>query len=128
LLQYVSTGSEDDIEFVIGILRAYEGSASILSVCRAIIATVPERSGIWNEVASAIETTGVVSGEYGFVQAFERKQNEISGWKNDEDARVRSFAQWLTEGLQRSIEHERQRADEGLALRKYRYGGSKDED
>lgn len=127
LLKYIGIGSEDDIEFVIGVLRAYEGSASILDVCKAIIKTVPERSRIWNEVAAAIETTGVVTGEYGMAQAFERKQHEISGWKNDEDDRVRAFAQWFTEGLQRLIEHERQRADEGLALRKYRYGVGKDE-
>lgn len=127
LLKYVETGSEDDIEFVIGVLRAYEGSVSILDVCKAIIKTVPEHSSIWNEIAAAIETTGFVTGEYGMVQAFERKQHEISNWKNDEDDHVRAFAQWLTEGLQRLIEQERQRADEGLALRKYRYGVGKDE-
>ncbi|WP_260431144.1 hypothetical protein [Burkholderia stagnalis] len=33
----------------------------------------------------------------------------------------------MTAGLQRQIEHERQRADEDLALRKYRYGVDKDE-
>lgn len=86
-----------------------------------------QRSHIWNEVAAAIETTGVVTGEYGMAQAFARKLQEISCWKNDEDDRVRAFAQWLTEGLQRLIEHEQQRADEGLALRKYRYGVGKDE-
>jgi hypothetical protein len=127
LLKYVATGSEDDIEFVIGVLRAYEGSASILEVCKAIIKTAPERSRIWNEVAAAIETTGVVTGEYGMVQAFERKQQDISAWKNDADDRVRAFAQWLTEGFQRMVDHERQRADEGLALRKYRYGVGEDE-
>lgn len=127
LLDYVGTGSEDDIEFVIGILRAYEGSSSILAVCKAIIMAVPERSRIWNEIAAAIETTRVVSGEYGMMQAFGRKLQEISGWENDDDDRVRAFAQWLTEGLQRRIVDERQRADEGLALRKYRYGVGKDE-
>lgn len=127
LLRYVRTGIEDDIEFVIGVLRAYEGSTLMLEVCKAIIMTVPERSRIWNEVAAAIETTGVVAGEYGMVQEFERKQQAISGWANDEDERVRAFTQWLTESLQRLIEHEQQRADEGLALRKYRYGVGKDE-
>lgn len=127
LLKYVETASEDDIEFVVGVLRTYEGSALILGVCKAIIKTVPERSRIWNEIAAAIETTGVVRGEYGIVEAYERKQQEISAWKNDENERVRAFAQWLTESLQRLVEHERQRADEGLALRKYRYGVDKDE-
>lgn len=125
LLQYVGAGDEDDIEFVIGVLHAYEGSASIQEVCKAIIKTVPEHSRIWSEVAAAIEATGVVSGELGMVHAIERKQQEISGWKGDQDERVRAFAQWLTEGLQSLIEQELQRADQGLALRKYRYGADK---
>ncbi|NML61422.1 hypothetical protein HHL21_10095 [Massilia sp. RP-1-19] len=126
LLKYVVAGTEDDIKFVIGVLRAYEGDPSILEVCKAIIRTVPERSPIWNEVAAAIETTGVVSGEYGMVEAFERKQHEISGWTHDEDSHVQAFSRWLTESLQRMIKLETERAGEGMALRKYRYGVGKD--
>ena len=127
LLRYVETEDDDDIAFVIGVLRAYEGSTSILEVCKAIIKTVPERSGIWSEVAATIEATGVVRGEYGMVEALERKQQEIVNWKNHENERIRAFAEWLTVGLQRQIEHERRRADGDLALRKYRYGVDKDE-
>lgn len=127
LLKYVDGGTEDDIKFVIGILSAYEGASSILEICKAIIRTVPEHSLIWNEIAATIETTGIVMGEYGFVEAYERKQHEISAWKSDENIHVQAFANWFTEDLQSMIEHERQRADEGLALRKYRYGVGKDE-
>ncbi|MEN2474818.1 hypothetical protein [Burkholderia sp. GS2Y] len=127
LLKYVQTENDDDIAFVIGVLRAYEGSTSILEICKAIIKTVPVRSGIWSEVAATIEATGVVRGEYGMVEALERKQQEILNWKDHENEHIRAFAEWLTVGLQRQIEHERQRADEDLALRKYRYGVDKDE-
>lgn len=85
------------------------------------------RSGIWSEVAAANEATGVVRGEYGMVEALEHKQQEILNWKDHENEHIRAFAEWLTVGLQRQIEHERQRADEDLALRKYRYGVDKDE-
>ena len=128
LLQYIKTGNDDDIEFVIGILGAYEGSTAILEVCKEIIKAVPEHSKIWNEVAAAIETTSIVRGEYGIVEAFECKLQGISGWMSDEDERVRNFAEWLTEGLQGLIKHERQRADQSMALRKYRYGVDKNED
>ena len=128
LLQYITTGNDDDLQFVIGILGAYEGSLEILGVCNEIIKAVPERSKIWNEVAAAIETTGVVRGEYGVVEAFEHKLQAISSWMSDEDERVRNFAEWLTEGLQSQIKHERQRVDQSIALRKYRYGVDKSED
>lgn len=128
LLKYVETSDDSNIKFVVGILRAYDGSAPVLGVCKAVIKIVPERSAFWNEIAAVIESTGVVTGEYGFVEAYEHKLAEISVWKDDSNSRVRDFAEWLTEGLCRTIAHERQRADEQLALRKYRYGEENSED
>lgn len=128
LLQYVKTGNDHDIEFVIGILRAYEGSPAILGVCKEIIKAVPEHSRTWNEVASAIESTGVVGGEYGMVDAYNRKLQQVSCWVSDEDERVRSFAGWFTDALHSLIEQERQRADQRIALRKYQYGSDQEED
>jgi hypothetical protein len=127
LLKLVQDGTQDDIDFVLAVIRAYGGGAPILEVCKAIIKVVPEMSPAWNELAAAMESTGVVTGEYGFVHAFERKRDEIVPWKNDDNARVRAFAEWLTDILERQIVQERERADEGLALRKYKYGVGKDE-
>eukprot|EP00456_Euglypha_rotunda_P091804 TRINITY_DN9660_c0_g1_i6.p1 TRINITY_DN9660_c0_g1~~TRINITY_DN9660_c0_g1_i6.p1 ORF type:complete len:907 (+),score=193.30 TRINITY_DN9660_c0_g1_i6:308-2722(+) len=122
LLKYVGTGSDDDTDFVISILRAYDGAAPILEVCKAIIKAAPERSRLWSEVASAIEATGVVVGEFGLSQAYERKRQEIEPWLHDEDERVRAFAAWIGEDLRAQVEQERERAQQGTALRKYRYG------
>lgn len=128
MLGYVKTGNDNDIEFVIGILRIYEGSPGILNVCREIIKAVPEHSRVWNEVAAAIESTGVVGGEYGMVEAYNRRLEQVSCWTNDENERVRSFAVWLTEGLQSVIEQERQRVDRSIELRKYQYGSDQKEE
>ena len=114
LLEYVATGRENDMEFAIGILRAYDGSPAIMPVCKAIIKAVPERSRLWNEVGAAIETTGVVSGEFGMAEAYERKLTSLEPWKTDEDERVRSFAEWLSDGLVNFIAQERQRAEQGV--------------
>ena len=126
LLELVETCNERDIEFVTAIVRSYGGSAPILDVCKAIIKVVPEHSSAWNELASAIETTGVVSGEYGLVHAYERKHDDLAAWKTDENDRVRAFAEWLTEQLEHMITSERRRADDELALRKYQYGVGSD--
>lgn len=128
VLQYVKRGDDNDIEFVIGILRAYDGSPAILVVCKEIIKALPGHSANWKEVAVAIESTGVVSGEYGMVEAYKQKLQQMSCWLSDEDERVRSFAEWLTVGLQSLIEQETQRADRGIELRKYQYGGEPEED
>ena len=88
---------------------------------------VPEKSPAWDELAAALETTGVVMGEYGMAEAFERKRQDMLIWSADEDPRVRAFAAWLIKGLDQLIARERQRADEGIELRKYRYGAGEDE-
>ncbi|GAA5072278.1 hypothetical protein [Lysobacter panacisoli] len=127
LLKYVESGKESDIDFVLAILRTYDGPSAILDICKAIIKAVPQDSKQWNEVAAAIESTGVVSGEYGLVNAYEQKRAEVAKWLNDDDGRVQAFAKWLIEGLDRMIDHEKKRADEGVALRKYKFGADKDE-
>lgn len=126
LIRVVGRGDSKDIGFVLAILRNYEGATAIQSVCKAIVKVVPERSEAWNEVAAAIESTGVVSGEYGIARAYERKREEIAPWKNDEDGRVRAFAEWLTESLDHMITGEVKRTEEELTLRKYRYGAGKE--
>ena len=105
----------------------YGGDARLPEICKEIIKVVPERSRAWNEVAGALESTGVVRGEYGFVDFYQTKREEIAAWKSDENPRVQSFAVWLTESLDQMIISERQRAEADLALRKHRYGVSNDE-
>lgn len=122
LLKYIESGDEFNIEFVLGILRTYDGSPKIQNICKAIIKMIPERSQTWNEVAAVLESTGVVQGEYGMVEAYESKVKELSNWVNDDDERVRTFAEWLIRSLQSLIAQERQRTDQNLALRKYQYG------
>ncbi len=46
----------------------------------------------------------------------------MEAWKDDDNARVRAFAEWLIDSLDHMIASERKRADEELALRKYKYG------
>ena len=128
LLQELVAGADPtDIDFSLSVLRAFGGSTPILETAKSIVKVVPEKSPAWNELAAALETTGVVMGEYGMADAFERKRQDMLIWSADEDPRVRAFAAWLIEGLDQLIIRERQRADEGMELRKYRYGVGKEE-
>lgn len=127
LLSFSKTGHPTDMDFAIGVVRTYGGDARILDICKEIIKVVPERSSAWNEVATALESTGVVMGEYGILHFYETKREEIAAWKNDENPRVQSFAVWLTESIDQMIVSERRRADADVALRKHRYGVGKEQ-
>jgi len=122
MLKLVGRGEEGDLYFVVSVLRNYEGSPTIYRTCKALIKAVPSRAEIWNEVAAAIESTGVVHGQYGFAEAFERKKSELASWLEDPDSRVREFANWLSNDLEKMAKADRRRGDESLALRKYQYG------
>ena len=121
LLRLINEGDEKDLEFVIAVLRNYDGQAFVQNVCKAIIRKIPFESEWRTEVYVALQNTGVVSGEYGFAEAYERKRTEIEGWLTDESERVRTFAAWYIDGLDQMIDADRKRADEGNALRKHRF-------
>lgn len=81
-----------DIDFALSVLCVFGGGAPILETAKFIVKVVPEKSPAWNELAAALETAGVVMGEYGMAEAFERKRRDMLIWSDDEDPRVRRLA------------------------------------
>lgn len=122
LLDIVGSGVSEDLEFVLAILRNYKGQPFIHGVAKAVIKAVPSDSKYQNEVAIALMTTGVVSGPYGFAEAYERKKTEVNNWLTDSDEKIRTFAKRYVEELDKMIAADRKRADEDIVLRKHRYG------
>ncbi len=121
LLRLVDEGSNESLEFVLAVLRNYEGQPFIHDVCKAVIRKLPIDSEWRTEVYAALQSTGVVTGEYGFAEAYERKKMEVQDWLVDSDEKIRAFATWYVEGLDQMIVADRQRADEQIVLRKHRY-------
>jgi len=122
LLKLVEEGSEANLQFVLAVLRNYHGQPFIHRLCKALVQAVGVDSPYRAEVAIALESTGVVSGEFGMAQAYERKRQEVLGWLADPDTRVQEFARSYIEDLERMRDAEQKRADEDMALRKFRYG------
>lgn len=122
LLRLVREGGETNLAFVVGILRSYDGEPFIHRLCKEIVKSVPGNKSLLNEVAIALETTGVVSGEFGMSEAYERKRQEVLDWLADPDERVKSFAKRYIADLEKMRDAERKRAEEGIALRKFRFG------
>jgi len=122
LLLLVETGNREDMAFVLSILRNYEGEAFLHRVCREIVARLPKDDELLTRVYIALQATGVVTGEFGFVEAYKRRIDEIRPWLSDETASVRAFAADYVESLGKRIEFEQRRAEEQIALRKHTLG------
>jgi hypothetical protein len=122
LLRVVATKETTDTEFVLAILRNYEGQPFIHQVCKEIVRILPHDSPLRTEVAIALEATGVVAGPFGFAEAYERKKEEVQDWLSDPDEKVQDFAKWYIGGLEKMSAAERRRAEEEITLRKHIYG------
>ena len=122
LVRLVRDGSDAELDFVAGVLRAYSGEAFINPVARELIKRLPSGSQLVTEVEIALQSTGVVSGEYGMAEAYERKRLEVLDWLQDPDDRIRTFALKYIAEIEALRDSERARAEESIALRKFKYG------
>ena len=122
LVRVVREGSDIELDFVAGVLRAYNGEAFIQTVAKELIKRLPRSSPLVAEVEIALQSTGVVSGEYGMTEAYDKKRREVLDWLQDPNERVRSFAAKYISELESMRDSERRRADESIALRKFEYG------
>jgi hypothetical protein len=122
LLKVVRAGTDDDIGFVLTVLRNYNGQPFVHTVCKEIIKSVPEGSPLRTEVAIALEGTGAVFGEFGLAEAYEQKVREIREWLNDPDERIQLFTKWYIGNLEQMSSAERKRAEERIELRKFEHG------
>ncbi len=122
LLNVIKGGDFEDISFVLSVLRNYEGQPFLHTLCQEIIKLLPSKSRLLEEVAIVLQTTGVVCGQYGIAEAYEKKRDEVVLWLEDSNEKIRDFARWYIESLDKSIELERKSANEEIALRKNKYG------
>jgi ppGpp synthetase/RelA/SpoT-type nucleotidyltranferase len=127
ILQSLIEGRDKaDIEFVAKILRTYDdGQVFINSLCKEIVALLPPEDPLLNEIEAALDSTGAVSGQFGFVDAYKRKKMEIELWLNDPRERVQSFARHHLRRLDKRIAFEQRRSEEDLEMRKREYGENK---
>lgn len=121
-LRPFASGTDDDRRFLLEVLAAYDGSPTIDSLCRDLVAATEPESMTWTSVEMAIDSTGVVSGDFGMVEAYLGKKAALTEWLKDDRPNVRQFAEGHILDLDRQIAADRRRSMEELHLRKRQYG------
>ena len=121
-LERIATeGSDDDIGFILGILRRYHGEAATHNVVKEIIARLAEDDPRLSIVEICLQATGVVSGEFGFAEAYRRKKAEVAPWLDDARPQVRKFTERYLRHLDNSIALDHRRGEERRELRRRRF-------
>lgn len=117
LIRLVNKGGDKNAKIVISVLRAYKGEPFLHDVCKEFIKKY-HNDKYTKEMFIILSQTGVVSGEYGFVEAYKTKRQEIQDWKKDKNKTIRSFVKKYEAYLVRRIAYEQKRADEDIEMRK----------
>lgn len=112
----VETG-RDGIAFVLSVLRAYEGQPFLHPLLREIVALLPDGDEMRSIVEIVIDSSGVLVGEYGGVEAQETRRALVADWAQDERAIVRDFAVSFIRTAENQLAFERRRADQSAAMR-----------
>ncbi len=121
LIELINKGGTEAADIVSSVLRAYQGELFLHNVCKEFIKQFSINEKYENEAFIILSQTGVVSGEYGFVDAYKRKKNEVEDWKKDSDTTIKAFTNKYVAYLDKRIDYEMKRADEDIELRKRRF-------
>ncbi len=124
LIKVINADDRQNLFFVTEILRGYDGSKSIHTICKELIKIATGDDELINAVHIDLQNTGVVSGEDGIARAYQEKLNEMKSWLDEPNTDVVLFAKSYIENLERQIEIEKQRVKEDIALRKHLYGSN----
>ena len=121
LIKLIKSKNEKNIRIVFNILRAYKGENFLHNVCKELIKEYPKNEDYHEEIFIILSQTGVVSGEYGFVEGFKKKKEEIKIWKKDKNKAIQLFVKKYEDFLDKRILYEKKQADEDIELRKRRF-------
>ena len=117
----MAEGERRGLEFVLAVLRVFDGQKVLQPICRDLVAALQPGDELLIEVEVVLDTTGMVSGQFGFVEAYQGKKAEIEEWLTDPREPVRTFAERHIRSLDRHIAASQRRSMEEHELRKREY-------
>lgn len=122
LTALITDGNEQDLEFVLGVLSAFEGKSCIYELVRSIVAKLNPGNRLLLNAQSVLCESGVVSGEFGFAELHAKRKALLAAWLTDPSETVQIFATEQIRDLDRWIAAENRSAEASIALRKLDYG------
>lgn len=122
LIQIVRVGERDDLKFVLATLKAYEGKEAIYPICMEVVERLESGDEMLNSVSDTLAVTGVMLGEFGYVEAQAQQKALIDAWAGDERPKVRDYAAMLSRRLAQGMAFEQRMAEREIEGRRREYG------
>ncbi|HWF62560.1 MAG TPA: PilZ domain-containing protein [Nitrospira sp.] len=117
LADLVKAGSDMETDFSLAVLQNYPGETSTYVVLKEIVSRFPHDDRKMSGVRISIDSTGVISGEFGLADAWRGKKESLRPWLTDERQAVKAFAEKHIAELDRMIAAERRRVEAERAMR-----------
>ena len=121
LAELVEAGGDTEADFSLAILQNYLGETSTYVVLKEIVSRFPNDDRKMGGVRISIDSTGVVSGEFGLAEAWRVKKESLTHWLTDERRAVKAFAEKHIAELDRMIASERRRVEAEREMRNRSY-------
>ena len=103
LFKLINCDNDKNINFVVQILLTCEGDKLPYSLIKKIISIFNEDDIRLNEIENFLMSTGIVKGPYGISETYMKRKNEIETWLNDDNTKIRNFAESFTRTLDQHI-------------------------
>lgn len=120
-------GNQNDYAFVLSVLSAFEGKPFVYGLVREVVAKLNSGNILLAAARSILRESGVVCGEFGFVELYTKRKELMKAWLDDPSENVRRFAVEHVRELEGRIAAENRSAEASLALRKLEYGEELDD-
>jgi hypothetical protein len=117
LIDIVAGGSQEDYDFAIALLENYTGEVPTHRVVQELIDRLPADDTRLRKLDICLIKTGVVCGEFGWVEAYREKKKEALPWLQDGRPKVREFATAYINRMDQSIAREQRSAESDRELR-----------
>lgn len=128
LSSHIRPDAREETEFVVRVLTAYRGEAILYDFYKEVVKALAPDDPLLGQVQAILQSTGVVSGEFGLVEAYKQKREALVPWLSDADERVKAFAAQHVKSLDLQIAAEQRRSEEDIEMRKRMYDDPNDEE
>ncbi|HDR4373210.1 TPA: RelA/SpoT domain-containing protein [Bacillus cereus] len=125
LSELIINGNEEDAKRIIQIIKEYNGSPNTYEICKQLIKKHCEDKELMKGLMSVLAQTGVVMGEYGFVEAYNVIKKEIKKWQKQKpkSQEITKFVGSFVRYINAIITQERKRADKNKEMMVRRFSG-----
>lgn len=122
LKSYAGSGKKSDVEFVFAVLTAFEGDPAVFGIVREAVSGLKKNSPLLDIAMDVLESTGVVSGEFGWVDAMKERRALVVPWLESDNRTVQTFAREFIRVADLRIAGEERWAQASIAARRLQYG------